>query len=51
MPRTIVAKTSIGPAVASVFTDEVVDAALEAAALGQTITFTSWIILFACRFC
>ena len=32
-------------------TDEICDAALEAAALGSTITFTSSIILLACRFC
>ena len=36
---------------ASIFADEVSDTALGAAALGQTITFTSSIILLACRFC
>jgi hypothetical protein len=36
---------------ASIFADEVCDTALEAAALGPTITFTSSIILLACRFC
>jgi hypothetical protein len=35
----------------SIFADEVADAALEAAALGPPITFTSSIILLACRFC
>ena len=39
------------PGGASIFADEVCDTALEAAALGATITFTSSPILLACRFC
>jgi hypothetical protein len=34
-----------------VFADKISDAALEAAVLGSTITFTSSIVLLACRFC